>query len=303
MKAAVIEEFGDAGKFLVKEVDQPIAGPGEVLVRVRATSVNPIDWKNRSGATRGYIHIDLPAILGHDLAGEVEQAGPDVTGFAKGQHVMGIASGTYAEFATAKAGALASIPEKLSFEQAAALPLVVTTGAQLIERAIKIQPGWKVLILGALGGVGRSAVHVALQHGGTVLAGVRRSQMEKVRALGAHEVIAIDDEKELEKLRGLDAIADTIGGPTAARALRALKDGGVFGTVTGAPKEASTRNIRVAGFSAQADASRLYELASDVARGGFTIPIAKTLPLEQIREAHELAEHGRPGGKIVLRIA
>lgn len=303
MKAIVLEEFGDASKLQVENVDEPAVGPGEVRVRVRATSVNPVDWKIRSGATKGHIDVELPAILGRDLAGEVESVGKGVTGFSKGQRVMALANGTYAEMTTTKADVLAPIPDDLSFEQAAALPLVVTTGTQLVERAIKIQPGQKVLVLGALGGVGRSAVHVALDHGATVLAGVRKSEMEEAESLGVQQIVAIDDEKELEKLHDLDAVADTVGGPTAERALRTLKDGGVFGTVLGAPKGAASRNIRVAGFMAEPDASRLYELADDAARGSFRIPIAKTLPLDRAREAHQEAEKGHTHGKIILRVA
>lgn len=303
MKAVVLEQFGDANQLQMKNVDDPAVGPGEVRVRVRATSVNPIDWKIRSGATRGRIDVELPAILGRDLAGEVEAVGPGVTGFSKGQRVMALANGTYAELVAAKADVLAPIPDKLSFEQAAALPLVVTTGAQLIERAIKIQPGQTVLVLGALGGVGRTAVHVALDGGATVLAGVRRSEMDEARSLGAHQVIAIDDEKELEKLRDLDAVADTIGGPTAGRALRTLKEGGVFGTVVGAPEGSASRNIRVARFMAQPDAARLQKLAEDAARGNFTIPIAKTMPLEKAGDAQREAEQGHTHGKIILRAA
>lgn len=303
MKAVVLEEFGDPNKLQMESVDEPAVGPGEVRVRVRATSVNPVDWKIRSGSTKGRIDVELPAILGRDLAGEVESVGEGVTGFRKGQRVMALANGTYAEMTTVKADVLAPIPDDLSFEQAAALPLVVTTGAQLMERAVKIQPSQKVLVLGALGGVGRSAVHVALDHGATVLAGVRRAEMEEAESLGAQQIVAIDDEKELEKLHDLDAVADTVGGPTAERALRALKESGVFGTVLGAPKGASERNVRVAGFMAQPDASRLYELADDAARGSFRIPIAKTMPLDQAGEAHREAEKGHSHGKIILRAA
>lgn len=303
MKAVVMEQFGDVNQLQLEDVDEPAVGSGEVRVRVRATSINPVDWKIRSGAVRGLIDVDLPAILGRDLAGEVETVGPGVSGFAKGQRVMALANGTYAELTTAKADVLASIPDKLSFEQAAALPLVTLTGAQLIERAIKLWRGQRVLVLGALGGVGRSAVHVALDHGATVIAGVRKSEIEEAATLGAHQVVAIDDEKELEKLRDLDAIADTVGGPTAERALRTLKEGGVFGTVLAPPKNAGRENVHVAGLMAQPDASRLYELADDAARGSFTIPIAKTLPLEEVREAQREAERGHTHGKIILRAA
>lgn len=302
MKAVVIDGFGGVDQLHIQNVDDPPVGRGEVLVRVRATSVNPVDLKIRSGSAAKRMGVELPAILGRDLAGEVVRAGDGVVGFSPGQRVMGLANGTYAELTTAKADVLAPIPDKLSFEQAAALPLVLLTGAQLIERAIKIQPGWTVLILGAVGSVGRSAVHVALQHGAKVIAGVHASQMEEAQSLGAQQVISTDDEKQLNKLHDLDAVADTIGGPTAARALKTLKPGGVFGTVLGAPPDANRYNIKVEAFQAQPDASRLYELADDVARGEFTIPIARTLSLSQIQEAHREAEN-HPSGKIVLKAA
>jgi NADPH:quinone reductase-like Zn-dependent oxidoreductase len=302
MKAVVIDGFGGVDQLHIQNVDDPPVGRGDVLVRVRATSVNPVDLKIRSGSAAKRMGVELPAILGRDLAGEVVRAGDGVVGFSPGQRVMGLANGTYAELTTAKADVLAPIPDKLSFEQAAALPLVLLTGAQLIERAIKVQPGWTVLILGAVGSVGRSAVHVALQHGAKVIAGVHASQMEEAQSLGAQQVISTDDEKQLEKLHDLDAVADTVGGPTAARALKALKPGGVFGTVLGAPPDATGYNVKVEAFQAQPDASRLYELADDVARGEFTIPIAKTLSLSQIQEAHREAEN-HPSGKIVLKAA
>ena len=302
MKAVVIDGFGGVDQLHIQNVDDPPVGRGEVLVRVRATSVNPVDLKIRNGSAAKRMGVELPAILGRDLAGEVVRAGDGVVGFSPGQRVMGLANGTYAELTTAKADVLAPIPNKLSFEQAAALPLVLLTGAQLIERAIKVQPGWTVLILGAVGSVGRSAVHVALQNGAKVIAGVHASQMQEAQSLSVQHVISTDDEKQLNKLHDLDAVADTIGGPTAARALKALKPGGIFGTVLGAPPDANRYNIKVEAFQAQPDASRLYELADDVARGEFSIPIAKTLSLSEIQEAHREAEN-HPSGKIVLKAA
>jgi NADPH:quinone reductase-like Zn-dependent oxidoreductase len=302
MKAVVINGFGGVDQLRIQNVADPPVGAGEVLVRVRATSVNPIDIKIRNGSAAKRMGVELPAILGRDLAGEVARAGEGVVGFPKGMRVMALANGTYAELTTAKADVLAPIPDKLSFEQAAALPLVLLTGAQLIERAIKVEPGWTVLVLGALGSVGRTAVHVAQARGAKVIAGVRASQIEEAQSLGAQQVIAVDDEKQLEKLHDLDAVADTVGGPTGARALKALKPGGVFGTVVGAPPEASQHNVRVAAMMAVPDASRLYELADEVARGSLKIPIARTLPLDQVQEAHREAEN-HPSGKIVIKTA
>jgi NADPH:quinone reductase-like Zn-dependent oxidoreductase len=302
MKAVVIDGFGGVDQLHMQNVDDPEVGAGEVLVRVHATSVNPVDLKIRDGSIAKLMGVELPAILGRDLAGEVVRVGPGVVGFAPGQRVMAMANGTYAELTTAKADVLAPIPDKLSYEQAAALPLVLLTGAQLIERAIKVEPGWTVLVLGAVGSVGRTAVHVALQRGAKIIAGVHASQVKEAQSLGAQQVIATDDQKQLERLHDLDAVADTVGGPTAARALKALKPGGVLGTVVEPPPDVAKHNVRVAALVAQPDASRLYELADEVARGEFTIPIAKTLPLDQIQEAHREAEN-HPSGKIVLKAA
>lgn len=301
MKAVVLYEYGDVNK-LRFEADQqePPFGPGEVRVRVRATSVNPVDWKIRSGAARARMPVDFPAILGRDLAGEVVDFGRDVTKFQKGMRVMGLANGTYAEFTTVKADVLAPIPDRLSFEHAAALPLVLTTGAQLIERAVKVQPGWTVLVTGAVGGVGRTAVHVARKHGAHVIAGVKTAQRDEAAKLGADRVVSLEEPEEAASLRDLDAIADTVGGATIARLLRAIKPGGVLGSVLGQPKEAAGMNIQVHAFMAQPDASRLYELADEVARGEFDIPIAKVFRLDEARKAQELAEHQHPGGKVLL---
>ncbi len=300
MKAVVLYEYGDPSQLRYEDAEQPPVGDNEVLVRMHATSVNPVDYKIRSGAAKGRIPVELPAVLGRDLSGEVVQAGRSVVGFAKGMRVLGLANGTYAEFTTAKADVLAPIPEALSFEQAAALPLVTLTGAQLIERAVKPQPGQTVLVTGALGGVGRSAVHVARKHGCRVLAGVRSAEKAEAAVLGADQVIALDDETETVHLHDLDAVADTVGGPTASRLLKALRAGGVFGSVLGEPQGAKDFDVQVRAFMAQPDASRLHELADEVARGEFTIPIGKTMRLSEIEEAHRLAEAHKVKGKIIL---
>jgi NADPH:quinone reductase-like Zn-dependent oxidoreductase len=302
MKAVVIDGFGGVDQLHIQNVDDPPVGTGEVLVRVRATSINPVDMKIRSGSMKGIIDVEFPTILGSDLAGEVVRAGEGVTGFPKGMRVMAMANSTYAELTTAKADVLSPIPDKLSYEQAAALPVVLLTGAQLIERAIKVQPGWRVLVLGAVGSVGRSAVFVAQQRGAKVIAGVHASQAEEAKSLGVEQVVSTDDPKQLEKLHDLDAVADTVGGPSAARALKTLKPDGVFGTVLAPPADAAQHNVRVAPMQVLPDASRLYELANEVARGNLKIPIANTLPLDQIQEAHREAEN-HPRGKIVLKAA
>lgn len=301
MKAVLLYEYGDVSKLRYEDTEMPSYGDDEVLVKVRATSVNPIDYKRRSGAAKARFPLEFPAILGRDLAGEVETCGRAVTGFPKGMRVMALTNRTYAEYTVAKAEVLAPIPDALTFEQAAALPLVTLTGTQLIERAVKPKAGETVLVTGALGSVGRSAVHAAHKLGVRVLAWVRaRERDAALRELHADVVVAIDDEEEISKLVDLDAIADTVDGATIGRLLKAIRAGGVLGSVLGVPEAAKGLDLRVEAIMAVPDASRLYQLADDVAHGEFTIPIARIMKLSEIQEAHRLAESGGVGGKIIL---
>ena len=303
MKAVILHAYGDVSQLSFEtDKDLPAVGDGEIRVRMRATSINPIDWKIRSGAYKDRFPLDLPEILGRDLAGEIDEIGPGAGGRQKGQRVLALANGTYAEYTTTKADVLAPIPDALSFEQAAGLPLVLTTGAQLIERAAKVQPGQTVLITGALGSVGRTAVHVAKQHGAKVIAGVKASQREEAAKLGAEQVVALDVPEEMVHLHDLDVIADTVGGVVAEQTIKTLRDNGVFASVVGSPRQPPGRGIRVEAFMAVPDASRLEELAFDVANGALHIPIAQTFPLEEIQEATSIAEKGGSGGKIILTI-
>lgn len=300
MKAVILRQYGGPEQLRYEETEQPPYGDNEVLVRVKATSVNPIDYKLRSGAAKARMPLEFPAILGRDLAGEVVETGRTVTGFPKGMRVMALANGTYAEYTVAKADVLAPIPSALDFEKAAALPLVVTTGSQLIERAVKPHAGQTILVTGALGSVARSAIHVAKKHGVRVLAGVRASEKEAAAELRADGIVAIDNEQEIAALHDLDGIADTVGGTTIQRLLKAIRPGGVVGSVLGPPEGAQNYKIRVEPMMAVPDASRLAQLAEDFARGEFSIPIARTMKLEQAAEAQELAEKGKVGGKIIL---
>jgi NADPH:quinone reductase-like Zn-dependent oxidoreductase len=300
MKAVLLYAYGDPTQLRYENTDIPQYGDDEVLVRMHATSINPIDVKIRSGAAKSRMPIEFPAILGRDLSGEVVETGRNVQGFPKGMRVMALANGTYAEYTVAKADVLAPIPEASSFEQAGALPLVTTTGAQLIERAVKPKAGQTVLVTGALGGVGRTAVHVARKHGARVLAGVRAKEKEEAAKLSVDGIVAIDSEEEVGHLHDLDAIADTVGGATMQRLLKTIRKGGVLGSVLGEPEGADKYDIRVEPFMAQPDASRLHQLADDAARNQFSIPIARTMKLQEIQEAHRIFERGGLSGKIVL---
>src|SRR5690242_7995370 len=202
MKAVVARQYAGPDVLKFEDYPGPVPGPGEVLVRVAATSVNPIDYKRRSGLTKNFYPMNFPGLIGVDIAGTVVRVGAEVQGFAAGDEVFGIADNTYAELCAVRASVLAKVPKGLDLVQAAALPLVTTTGNQLLS-ATEIKEAQTVLVAGAVGSVGRSAVFTAKSRGATVIAGVLRRQMDAARALGADQVIATDDDPAMEKLVSL----------------------------------------------------------------------------------------------------
>jgi NADPH:quinone reductase-like Zn-dependent oxidoreductase len=301
MKAVVLHEYGGPEKLVYEEMADPAAGEGEVLVRLAATSVNPIDYKLRSGAHAKYMPLQLPAVLGRDIAGTVRSVGPRVTGFAPGDRVMALGNRAYAELVVVKAADLAHVPDGLDLVEAAALPLVTLTGEQLISRGVKIEKGQTVLVTGAVGGVGRTAVFVAKKAGAVVLAGVRKNQLQQAEELGADAVLALDDAEAMAKLGLIDAVADTVGGETAEGLLAKVKPGGVFASVLGPPANAKMHpTVRIEPVRVVPDAAMLWVLAEDVAAGRFKIPIDRMVPLEDAGEAHAAAEKGGIGKVLLL---
>ena len=299
MKAVLLQGYGGVDQLQYVEAPEPQPGPGELLVKVLGTSVNPIDFKVRQGMMKQVMPLQFPAILGRDVAGEVAVGGGDR--LQAGDRVMGLLNHTYAEFVTAKAEELTQIPAGLKTEDAAALPLVLLTGCQLIELGVKPRQGETVLVTGALGSVGRSAVFVAKLHGAKVLAGVRQSQLREAEQLGADGTVAIDDDRAIAGIAPVDAIADTVGGLTIGKLLHRLKPDGRLASVVGRPEAASQLpGLHIVEVYAKPDAKRLHELALHVQRGELKIPIAKILPLAEVRAAQTLAEGGSAGGKIVL---
>src|SRR6516164_9112037 len=193
MKAIVVHEYGGPEVLKFEEYPDPVPDPGEVLVRVAAASVNPIDYKRRAGLTKDFYPMKFPGLIGVDIAGTVVNIGPGVAGFSVGDQVFAMADNTYAELCVVKAAALAKVPKGLDLVQAAALPLVTTTGNQLFS-ATGIKAGQTVLVVGAAGNVGRSAVFTAKQRGAVVIAGVLKSQMDEAKTIGADQLIATDDD-------------------------------------------------------------------------------------------------------------
>jgi NADPH:quinone reductase-like Zn-dependent oxidoreductase len=293
MKAIVLTEFGGPEKLVLRDQPEPKPDTGQVKVRVASAGINPIDWKIRSGARKAVLPHGLPAILGRDAAGEVVEVGPGVTAFKPGDRVLGNVPESYAEFVVAPAEAWAMLPAGLDAKDAGALPLVLLTGDQLIDATLGAKgSGLTVLVTGAVGAVGRTAVWAAKQRGAKVLAGVRKTQLDQAKQLGADGVVALDDDAALEQLSPVDCIADTVAGETLARLLPKLKSGGVIGSVLGESPAAKSRGITVHAFYTRPDGARLAELAKAVANGELVIPIAKRFPLAEAAAAQSLAEGG-----------
>ena len=292
MKAVQLHAYGGVDQLFYEDVPDPKPGAGELLVKVAATSLNPIDWKVRRGDMKNAMPLKLPAILGRDVAGTVASLGSGTQGFQPGDRVMGLVNRAYAEFLVAKPEDLTRIPEGLNTEDAAALPLVVLTGSQLIEDGVQPKSGQTVLITGAVGNVGRTAVYVARKHGMKVIAGVKASQRKEAETLGADQIVDIDDDRAIAALGQVDAIADTVGHDVIQKLMPHIRANAVLATVVGAPPGSQGKGFRVEHVWSHPDSKRLHELAEAVATGEFKIPIAKRMKLSQIREAQTIGEAG-----------
>src|SRR4051794_32024217 len=297
MKALIATAYGDVENLTLTEMAEPKVGPDDVKIRVHAASINPIDWKLLSGHARMLMELEFPAILGRDAAGEVLEVGANVKTLRAGDRVLGLAWSTFAERAAAPVTAWAKVPSGLEMNDAAALPLVALTGAQLVD-AVKPRPGLSVLVTGAVGGVGRAAVFVAKSAGATVWAGVRSEQQGAAQALGADRVVAIDDQTAIAGLPTFDAICATGGGPTIATLLPHLKRGGTLASTLGEPAGAKEHGANVVAIMTHPDAARLAELATAAAEKRFVIPVQRRFPLAQGPDAFRLARQG--GGKVLL---
>jgi NADPH:quinone reductase-like Zn-dependent oxidoreductase len=299
MKAIVVRKYGGPEVLKFEDYPDPVPGAGEVLVRVAAASVNPIDYQRRAGLTNDFYPMQFPGLIGVDMAGTVVKIGPGAGGFSVGDQVFAMADNTYAELCVVKADVLAKVPKGLDLIRAAALPLVTVTGNQL-SSATGVGAGQTVMVVGAVGSVGRSAVFTAKERGAAVIAGVLQRQMDEAKTVGADQVVATDDDDAIGNLPLLDAVADTVGGRTAEKLIAKVKPGGVFASVVGAPQNAAKYpSVKAVFVFSKFDSKTLEFMAEAVRDGKLAIPISQTLPLSEAAKAQAAAEKGGIG-KILL---
>jgi NADPH:quinone reductase-like Zn-dependent oxidoreductase len=300
MRAAVIHSYGGPEELKWEEFPDPVPADGEVLLKTIATSINPVDLRMRSGGEKTRVSLSFPAILGLDIAGTVEQVGAGVESPAIGDTVFAHALHTYASACVVPAADLAMIPRGMEPAAAAALPTVTTTGAQLAALALDGSSGKTVLVTGAVGNVGRSAVFAAKELGGTVIAAVLARQTADAQEIGADRVVALDRESEISALDPVDSVADTLGGETAALLLKKLRHGGIYASVAGPPVNVGlAADVVIRVMRVKSNPMTLVHMAEAVQSGKLSIPLGNRFTLRNASQAHAAAESGAKG-KIVL---
>jgi len=302
MRAVVLHEYGGPEKLKFEDnVPEPQISGGTVMIAAAAASVNPIDWKVRSGMRQKDFPLSFPAILGRDVSGVVRAVGANVKHFKAGDRVLALSNATYAELVAVDDSDVSHLPDGVALADAAAIPLIALTGDQLVRLATNVQKGQVVLVTGALGSVGRAAVHTAKKMGAHVIAGVRGKELDDAGSLDVSDLLAIDDDGAIEKFRLVDAIADTVGGDVAAKLIAKVRAGGTFGYTAFLPENVAAQNptVKIKRVLAKPDPSKVREFADDVRDGKFYLPIGRRMPLRDAAEAHVLGEKGGIG-KIVL---
>jgi NADPH:quinone reductase-like Zn-dependent oxidoreductase len=308
MKAIRIHNYGGPEVLKYEDAPRPEPGEREVLIRVHATSVNPIDWKARAGYMKDFIPHSFPLILGWDVSGVIEEVGPDVSRFKKGDEVYSLPdhtrNGAYAEYIVVRESEVALKSKSLHHIRAAAVPLAALTAWQALFDTAQLQPEQRLLIHGAAGGVGHFAVQLAKWKGARVIGTASAKNHEMLYELGADELIDYTTQRFEDFARSIDVVLDTIGGETQERSWQVLKKGGILVSLVQSPsgdkaKEHGVRGIRL---GTRANGQELAEIAKIIDAGKLAPVIDRILPLSETRRAHELSQSAHTHGKIVLRV-
>jgi len=305
MKAVRIHEFGGREVLKYEDAPRPKAGRGEILVKVAAAGVNPVDAMVRRGGLRS----TLPFTPGHDLAGTVEEVGPGVEGFAKGEAVYACLpldrGGAYAEYAIVKVEEAAPKPKTATFVEAAGVGVTALTAWQALFDTAKLQKGQTVLIHGGSGGVGTIAVQLAKWKGARVIATASARNQEYLKELGVDVAIEYSAQQFEDIAKDVDVVLDAVGGETRDRSIGVLKKGGIMVTIAGPPatEKAAAAGVRAVGLRVSRSGSQLREIGELIDSGVIKLVVSQELPLSEAAKAHELIETKHTRGKIVLRVS
>jgi NADPH:quinone reductase-like Zn-dependent oxidoreductase len=315
MKAIAINEFGGRDTLQLMNLPVPEIKPGEILVKVKAAGINPVDWKIREGYIKDLFPYEFPIILGWDAAGIVEQAGPAVTRFRQGDEIFAycrkpmVQGGAYAEYIVLEEEHAAIKPKNISFEEAASIPLAALTAYQSLFDAAKINPGETVLIHAAAGGVGGFGVQLAKDHGAVVWGTASGRNEEYVQDLGATQVVDYNHVDFRNSVRseypdGVDVVFDCVGGEVLEKSADIVNKGGRLISIVDDPTGLVRRDIDKEFVFVAPNSTQLTELARMVEQGRLKTHISVVFPfgLEEARRAHELSESSRTRGKMVLVI-
>lgn len=314
MKAAIINEFGDAEVLQITEIDKPEINDAEVLIKIKATGINPVDTKVRAGTSGVSKQISLPAILGWDVSGIIEKAGKNVSDFKAGDEVFGCIGfpglgKTYAEFTIADVGLLAKKPQNISFEEAAAVPLAGLTAYQAINEELKVSPGQKILIQAAAGGVGHLAVQLAKIKGAYVIGTASEKNEKFLKSIGVDQFINYKKEKFEDVVHDIDAALDAMGGEILYRTISCVKRGGTVVCLPSSTKNdpkaielTSERNIKLIWPMMRPDGEQMRIIASLLQEKKLKVNVDKIFTLDQIAWAHKAVETHNTKGKVVIKV-
>jgi len=304
MRVIHMYRYGGPEQLKLEEKARPEPSAGEVLLRVHAAGVNPIDWKIRQGLLKEFQPVTFPYTPGIEVAGVVEEVGSGVTAFEVGQAIIGqIASGAYAEYLTVPVEALERKPETLSFVEAAAVPVGARTAWRTLFDHGGLTAGQRVLIQGAAGGVGLFAVQLAKWKSAQVIGTASTANLDFVRSLGADMVVDYTTTPVESVVQEVDLVLDGVGGETLSSSLAVLRRGGTLISIAGLPpqEQAQARGVRAMMSRGPASAP-LETLVRLIDEGHLKVTTGKTFPLSEVQQAHEYGQRGHGRGRIVLRV-
>lgn len=310
MKVAQINRYGHSDAIEIIDIEKPKAGKGQVLVKVYASCINPIDIKIREGFLEKIIPISFPFVLGSDFAGVVTETGEGVTDFSIGNKVYGSgsrlagASGAFAEFLAVPIGLVAKMPQNLDFNEAAAVILTGVSAVQALTEHFKLQSGQKILIHGGAGGIGTMAIQIAKNLGAHIATTATGEGIDYVKKLGADEVIDYKNQAFYELLSGYDAVFDMVGGEVFEKSFKVLKRGGIIVSMVAQDEKnlAGQYGVTVISQFTKVNTEHLNMLADFIGKKFVKPYIDKIYPFDKIKEAFEEQEKGRVLGKIVIEI-